>query len=553
MNAGGRTDGMPSEAREGGDAAPASSMRKPLLVWIALALVLVSVALVRSRLAEMPLERDEGEYAYAGRMILEGYAPYEYVYSMKLPGIYVAYAGLLMVFGETPTAIHRGLIVINAVSVVLFFLLVRRLFDPWTGLVAAATFAFLAMGAGVQGLFANAEHFVLPFALGGLLMLLRALESGRRSALILAGALLGTGLVVKQHGLAFVLIGSGWLVAHDIDTKPRDWKRVGRRLGLLVGGAMVPYLVTCLFFLGIGAFEDFWFWTFSYARSYTQQAPWSEFSETFRQSAAHVGREARWIWWLAILGLSTPAWWKPARIRWPFLLSFALGSFLAVCPGFLFRPHYFVFTLPAAGLFFALLVAAVGRYVTGIPRSLAALPLGALILGSSAFGQREYLFESPPLQVAWRLYAGNPFRESVEVGRWLRENTREGDRVAVIGSEPQLLFYSGRRSATGFMYTYALMEDHDYALQMQRDLRREVLESEPRYVVFSRNRLSWLQRPESHTLILEWFSKYASESLELRATWDLFPNGTIRSYEGPSLAQRAPRFLGSLEVYERVR
>ena len=49
----------------------------------------------------MPLERDEGEYAYAGQLMLQLIPPYQLAYNMKLPGIYAAYAVVLKLFGQT--------------------------------------------------------------------------------------------------------------------------------------------------------------------------------------------------------------------------------------------------------------------------------------------------------------------------------------------------------------------------------------------------------------------------------------------------------------------
>jgi hypothetical protein len=43
---------------------------------VALTLLLVLVGLVRLRLLATPFERDEGEYAYMGRLILDGGLPY---------------------------------------------------------------------------------------------------------------------------------------------------------------------------------------------------------------------------------------------------------------------------------------------------------------------------------------------------------------------------------------------------------------------------------------------------------------------------------------------
>jgi hypothetical protein len=54
--------------------------------------ILVVTALLRIRLLGVPLERDEGEYAYVGQLILQREVPYLAARNMKLPGVYYAYA-----------------------------------------------------------------------------------------------------------------------------------------------------------------------------------------------------------------------------------------------------------------------------------------------------------------------------------------------------------------------------------------------------------------------------------------------------------------------------
>src|SRR5712671_405845 len=97
------------------------------LPWILVAMVILLVFCIRVRLRDMPLERDEGEYAYAGQLMLHGVAPYKEAYNMKLPGTYAAYAVLMAVFGRSPSGIHLGLALVNAASIFLVFLLGRRL------------------------------------------------------------------------------------------------------------------------------------------------------------------------------------------------------------------------------------------------------------------------------------------------------------------------------------------------------------------------------------------------------------------------------------------
>src|SRR5437588_534491 len=97
--------------------------------WILLGLTILLIFTVRIRLREMPLERDEGEYAYAGQLILQGVPPYKEAYNMKLPGTYAAYAAIMAVFGQSAAGIHFGLMLVNAASIVMVFLLGRRLLD----------------------------------------------------------------------------------------------------------------------------------------------------------------------------------------------------------------------------------------------------------------------------------------------------------------------------------------------------------------------------------------------------------------------------------------
>ena len=87
--------------------------------WLVVLGILLFVGFIRLRLLETPLERDEGEYAYAGQLILQGIPPYELAYNMKLPGTYFAYAAGMAVFGQTIAGIHLTLIAANSLTVVL--------------------------------------------------------------------------------------------------------------------------------------------------------------------------------------------------------------------------------------------------------------------------------------------------------------------------------------------------------------------------------------------------------------------------------------------------
>ena len=78
------------------------------------------VVFVRLRLLQIPLERDEGEFAYAGQLMLEGIPPYQLAWNMKLPGTYAAYAAMMALFGQS-SGIHLGFLLANLAALALLF------------------------------------------------------------------------------------------------------------------------------------------------------------------------------------------------------------------------------------------------------------------------------------------------------------------------------------------------------------------------------------------------------------------------------------------------
>jgi len=286
--------------------------------WFALLLVILLTAALRVRLLDVPLERDEGEYAYAGQLMLQGVPPYEQAYNMKMPGIYAAYALLLALFGETHTAIHLGLLLINAGTILLTFLLGKRLFGPVAGVAAAAAFALLSAGQEVQGLFANAEHFVLLPALGGLLLLLRAISSEKRATLFAAALLLGLAPVMKQHGAAFLLFGAHFLVYYEVRRRPFDWRRIAGRGLIYAAGAVLPFVLTCLLLWWSGVFETFWFWTFDYAKEYVSSVSFGFGLGMLRDRMVQISGSALALWLFSAAGLLSLFWNRPALRQAPF-------------------------------------------------------------------------------------------------------------------------------------------------------------------------------------------------------------------------------------------
>ncbi len=523
---------------------------------VLLCLVLFATAAIRLRLLDVPLERDEGEYAYAGQLLLQGVPPYQLAYNMKFPGTYVAYAVILGLFGQTVRAIHLGLLLVNAGAIMLVFLLARRLSGPLAGVASAATYALLSLGGPVLGFATHATHFVILAALGGVLLLLVGLD-GRRGALVWSGVLFGVAILAKQPGVFFLAFGALYLLW-------RRWREgvlvssgTARELGLLLGGAAIPLALTFAALGLAGVFDKFWFWTIRYAREYTTELTLGQGLVEFRNQFVPIVGAAPLLWLIAAGSLFGFLLRRGRPQAAPFFVGFLAFSFLAVCPGLYFRQHYFVVFLPAVALLVGQAVARSAEVWRGPghPPWLAAVPSAvvAVALGSGLWQQRELLFELSPFQVSRAFYGSNPFPESPEIARYIAAHTSPADRIAVVGSEPQIYFYSQRRSGTGYIYTYGLVENQPYARRMQEEMIREIEAARPEFLVFVNIWTSWLIRRGAPDLVFEWVRAYGQAHYEVRGLVEILPTGESRSLWGDTAAGVTPATGAHIVIGRRKR
>jgi 4-amino-4-deoxy-L-arabinose transferase-like glycosyltransferase len=489
-----------------------------LLPWLLVLLVLLFVGFIRVRLLDMPLERDEGEYAYAGQLILQGIPPYELAYNMKLPGTYFAYAAGMAVFGQTIRGIHLTLIVANSLTIILMFLLGRKLFGVTAGLVACASYAIMSASPSVAGLAAHATHFVVLFAVPATLLLVKASETNRCRTIFFSGLLYGLAFLMKQQGVFFGVFGGAFLVwqtGRERKLFSADFTKKIFTFGL---GMILPFALTCLGLALAGAFSEFWFWTFTYARSYVTSTPLSEGIRLLHVCLHDAFDLSIGFWLIMAVGLPCAIFSKNIRNRAVFVMLLYFCSFLGAAVGLYFRAHYFILMLPAFALIQGMAIVSMQqalqfRILKNVLKSLPVIFFTA-VLAWVVFYQSQIYFQMSPVQASQNLYNWNPFIESLAVAGYIREHTTKGARIAVLGSEPQIYFYAQRHSATGYIYTYALMEAQPNALKMQHEMIREIETVRPEYLVYVSYGFSWIFHPDSNRTIIRWFDDYAGRFYE---------------------------------------
>ena len=521
--------------------------------WWALATIVFALVIaIRIRLLGIPLERDEGEYAYSGQLMLQGIPPYKLAYNMKFPGTYAAYAAIMAIFGQTIAGIHLGLLLINAATIILIFFLGQRLFSLTGGVAAATTYAVLSLSQSVLGLAAHATQFVMLPVLGGTLLLLLN-ESDRRALgrLFASGLLFGIGLLMKQPAVFFILFGAIFLLCNDIH-RHSTLKKITLHISIFGAGAIVPFGLTCLILWRAGVFEKFWFWTINYAALYGAQVPLGAAPRIFAVMAGGVIGSGWTLWTLGGLGVVAGLWNKRAQGSAVFLLGLLAVSLLALSAGFYFREHYFIFILPAVSLLAGVTISTLSDLVDGRSNLVRFLPLllFCVALSQPILAAREFYFDVSPREASRTSYGSNPFPESVRIAEYLRNHSSPSDTIAVLGSEPQIYFYSRRHSATGYIYTYGLMEAQSYARRMQEEMIREIELARPRYLVSVAIGASWYPRPESEQLIFTWANEYLNQNYSVVALVNIISADRTDYFFG-DVPQKVQQLGNYILIYEK--
>jgi len=528
--------------------------------WICLGLILLFVVAVRIRVLPVPLERDEGEYAYAGQLILEGIPPYYLAYNVKLPGIYAAYALLMAIFGQIPSGIHLGLLIVNLGAIVLLFFLARRLFDSYAAVIASATYALMSTSPAVMGLRAHATHFVIVAALGGFVLLLRGLESRRALTLFWSGLLFGVAVLMKQHGVFLGVFAFGVLLYNEWSSKiaaNSDGSSAGslqgpdtdakksllpglRRVAAFSFGTVVPYALACLVLWRTGVFKNFWRWTVVYAGGHSLPYTFQGLARNFQDNGPD-----NFFWGLAAAGFfilcadrSVPGWTKG------FVGGLLASSFVAVSIGFYFFPHYFVLMLPALALLVGAGCTLAGQKLrrSGLGTLGVFLPAAVFLVGSG------WVLKSP--RTAW--IESVAFGAAPALASYISNHSTPANRIAVFGSEPEIYFYAHRHAASGYIYMYDITSAAARAGEMKREMLREVEAAGPEFVVDVHDQFSWSVgfSPETQR-IHEWLEQYLKAGNYRRVAVAENVNGQIVYRWNSDAAGYSPATEFYICVYQR--
>ncbi len=444
----------------------------------------------RLQLLAIPFERDEGSFAYIGHWLLRGKELYTDMLDSKLPGLYVYYGVFMSLFGYGPVGAHTGLLFANLVSALCFFLFLKRAFNPQVAVISCSLYLWMVVSPNVLGFAAHATQLLTPFVLAGILFFWNGLHRAKLYLFFLSGLMIGIAFTIKQQSAIYgIMMAILWWPARLAWNKVKDRPLPVLEWIVLGIGGFLPAAAVIFYFLAVGRFDAFLEWTvykpINLAGSF--QDPWYKM---FFRFVPTVIEHMLFIWLTAAAGLVLVFFSGFKTFARVFAPLFTVLSLLSVIIGAAYYTHYFVLTIPGIALLAAISIDWIGKK-TGSMGTAVAMVMTAFLILMTFQGRTDYYFQPDYYKIHFRQYAQNMFPELERLGKDLAKRVPEGQKIAVMGSEPELLVAADRESCSKHLMVYSLLIDPVKSPPMQQEYIQELQSCNPEYIVWATGTGSW--------------------------------------------------------------
>jgi hypothetical protein len=536
-----------------------SAMNQEEKICLGLLVVLgLIVMYIRSKFALMPFERDEGTYGYYGKLLLEGGIPYKDFYEQKFPGLFYFYAFMVGVFGDTVKGLHTGFMYLNVVTMVLIYATSRKLFNPVAGIISAATFAFVSLTPMLSGFTVQGEHGVAFFTSLGFYFYAHARASQSWKHYLAMGLALGAAFMVKTSGI-FLLAAGGLIIISDFFLTPgkKDFKALFIRAFTYGGSAISVVLVLFLIIYMKGAFEDMIYWAYKIPKRYVSRVPWEEGKKYLDFTYQAVTNDYKFFWRHAFLGLAV-CLIKGIDLRTKafgfILIAFSCGT---IVPGFYFYGHYWIQILPGlsilAGLtcfsILTLLKTRLNIKFKGL--GYAYILVFAFFIIGHVSKLQDYYFRPNYERILRSVYGNNPFPESMEIANFINREAKPEDGLVVMGSEPEMYFYTKKRCPSRHAYFSAMVDNVPEHKAWQREFVKDVEAAKPKYFVFYNHQISLFVQPGTDNYVFEWANKFISANYQLIGLVDMIEGQRANYVWRENVNTYKPQSPTYIMVFER--
>jgi hypothetical protein len=454
--------------------------------WLSICGLVILFLALRWNNVTAPLGRDEGEYAYAAQLLIQGVAPYQHAFIQKPPAVIYSYALsdlLLPNFFWSPRILAA---LFTALATLLLGLIARLEFGKGVALPAMWLATPMVLLPRLELSDANVETFLLLPLMATVATCCYSRQHGNKGwHWLAAGFLAGVTLLYKYTALpvlAFVFIA--WLF--EMWRHGAKANLIFRLLMCAAAGGILAFALGLAFFLIQDGGRAFWECTMTFNRYYTGT---SSFGLNYSWSRI----EDFWGNWWVLFGIPWAILLQPGARIW-FCFGIFISALLATAESS--YGHYYAIIMPFWALLSAVgirtLAERLGQRMG--PLSPWAETLAAMIVVVLVLRPDVPWMLCSSSQFAEEKMGQYPFREAQLLADEVSRRSSPNDFIYVAGSEPEIYYYAHRFSPTRFITVYALMIVTPLAVGCQHEVIRDLQQHPPKLIVFAQTGAGWLRQ-----------------------------------------------------------
>lgn len=446
----------------------AASMAARVGAVASLVVVAALTVLVRLPLLGVPLDPDEGGYAFIARHWAAGAPLYSQgAWVDRPPGLMLVFRWVTAV-SYTPLALRLAAAAVAAVLAVGAACCASALSGRRAGLVAGLLAGVVLSGPFIEGYELNGELLASAAGTWGVVAAVRW-QAGRvgSGSLVLAGALAGGALMMKQSAFDGLVAVLAVAIARAVGS------RRARPVALVIGGALMPLGVAAAWAASTG-WSRAWFAVAGFQADLAAGQPLGDRVSAVAESLRHVTPD---LLGLAMASLVAAALLvQGRRWLWPAPV-WALAAVLAVVSSPFGHPHYWVQAVVPLCVVSASAVPHLGRMPTGHRRVATAVLVLALL---APLGSQAVVLAHSPTARAILLTGDRRLASDGDISAWLRAHARPGEKIYAFVGAAELYLLAGRDTGYPYLWYEAVQRVPGALTLLEQWLSSD---AGPRYVV----------------------------------------------------------------------
>jgi hypothetical protein len=417
-----------------------------------------------------PLQRDEGEYFYSAELLRQDGIPYKEAFMQKPPMIIYTYALAQTVSRSAFTPRLLALLSIFLTGLILAKIL-REEYGKKTALSFLVLFPAIIFLPMLQPFSAQPEIFlILPLAISWRYYM-ESEKNGPRYRYHLAGIGFFSAIAVLYKPI--ILPAAAFLIFYTIikaGVRNGMTSTIGKSFFILAGG-FFSSLMVLLPIAAKGGLQQMWEETVVFNSHYASAVG---FNPPFGQ--------ALWVVWPLLVLFA----WYLFKIRKHRLLFTGLfaGSLLGTAGSSI--AHYYIIAVPPLSVICAAGLAGLTEFLNSkrvISNSSLAVFSFSAVISLMLITVWSHRFFLSPNEALYESYEAIEFEAAPMIANIIKENSSPQDKIFIDGSEPEILYYAGRKSATRFVIKYPLVLVPYYSEEYQDETVSDLKKNPPEIIV----------------------------------------------------------------------